>query len=280
MRTRSQRAIVQQVLIYTAAFMVLLIMAFPLYGLLLTSIQPETVIRSRDVSFFPDSLYFEHFRAVLSPGHIVPLREGILNSLAVSSLTAVVCVVVAFPAAYALSRLRMPGKGLLLGGLVSVYFLPTTIFLIPMFVLFVDWRIDDSYLALVLAYSGFILPFEIWILKTFIDKLPREIEDAARIDGCSDGQVMLRIVLPLMRPGILAGFVFAFILSWIEFLTPLIFTNDVKISTVALGMFRSTIDIQVGQQAAAAMLTLLPVAVMMLVFNRLITKVLLAGAER
>lgn len=280
MRTRRQRELLRQGLIYLAAVVVLFAMAFPIYGLLLTSLQPETVIRSRDVSFLPESLYFEHFRTVLSPGHIVPLREGILNSLAVSTLTAFVCVVVAFPAAYALSRLRLPGKGLLLGSMVSVYFLPTTIFLIPMFVLFVDWRIDDSYLALVLAYSGFILPFEVWILKTFIDKLPREIEDAARIDGCSDRQVMLRIVLPLLRPGILAGFVFAFILSWIEFLTPLIFTNDVKISTVALGMFRSTIDIQVGQQAAAAILTLLPVALMMLIFNRLITKVLLAGAER
>ena len=90
----------------------------------------------------------------------------------------------------------------------------------------------------------------------------------------------MRIVLPLLRPGLLAGFVFAFILSWIEFLTPLIFTSSVKITTVALGMFRSTIDIEVGQQAAAAVLTLLPVALVMIVFNRLITRVLLSGAER
>lgn len=280
MMSRRQRVLAGQVLVYLAALLVLVLMAFPLYGLFLTSLQPESVIRSRDVSFLPSTLYFDHFREVLAPGHIVPLREGILNSLAISTLTAMVCVAVAFPAAYAFSRLRLPGGRLMLGGMVSVYFLPTTIFLIPMFVLFVGWGIDDTYLALILAYTGFILPFEIWILKTFIDKLPREIEDAARIDGCSDVQVMVRIVLPLMRPGLLAGFVFAFILSWIEFLTPLIFTSDVKISTVALGMFRSTIDIQVGQQAAAAVLTLLPVAVMMLVFNRLITRVLLAGAER
>lgn len=280
MMSRGHRAWAGRVLVHLAALVVFVLMAFPLYGLFLTSLQPESVIRSRDVSFLPSTLYFDHFRQVLTPGHIVPLREGILNSLAISTLTALLCVTVAFPAAYAFSRLRVPGGKLILGGMVSVYFLPTTIFLIPMFVLFVDWRIDDTYLALILAYTGFILPFEIWILKTFIDKLPREIEDAARIDGCSDAQVMVRIVLPLMRPGLLAGFVFAFILSWIEFLTPLIFTSDIKISTVALGMFRSTIDIQVGQQAAAAVLTLLPVAVMMLVFNRLITRVLLAGAER
>ena len=255
-------------------------MAFPLYGLLLTSLQPEEVIRSRDVRFVPDSLYFEHFRIVLSPGHKVPIREGILNSMIVSLLTAAVCLIVALPAAYALSRFRLPGRNVVLGAMISVYFLPTTIFLIPMFVLFVGWRIDDTFLSLVLVYSGFILPFETWILKTFMDKLPLEVEDAARIDGCTHWQVMRHIVLPLVRPGILAGFIFAFILSWIEFLTPLIFTSDIKIVTVALGMFRTTIDIEVGQQAAAAVMTLLPVALLMLVFQRQITRVLLAGADR
>ena len=81
----------------------------PLYGLLLTSLQPEEVIRSRDVQFVPDSLFFEHFRIVLAPGHIVPIREGILNSLAVSLLTAAVCLTVALPAAYALSRFPPAG---------------------------------------------------------------------------------------------------------------------------------------------------------------------------
>lgn len=280
MSPRAGRRLAQQVLIYGSALVVLFVMAFPLYGLLLTSLQPEAIIRSRDVQFVPDSLVFEHFRAVLSPGHIVPLREAIFNSLVVSTLTAAVCLIVALPAAYALSRFRLPGRTAMLGAMISVYFLPTTIFLIPMFVLFVSWGIDDTFLSLVLAYSGFILPFEIWILKTFIDKLPREVEDAARIDGCTHWQVMRHIVLPLVRPGILAGFIFAFILSWIEFLTPLIFTSDIKITTVALGLFRSTIDIKVGQQAAAAVLTLLPVALLMLVFQRLITRVLLAGADR
>jgi len=280
MNASSRRRLVRQTTIYGSALVVFVLMAFPLYGLLLTSLQPETVIRSRDVQFLPSTLYFEHFRAVLAPGHIVPLREGILNSLLVSILTAAVCLIVALPAAYALSRLRVPGKNAMLVAMVSVYFLPTTIFLIPMFVLFVSWGINDTFLSLVLAYSGFILPFEIWILKTFIDRLPREVEDAARIDGCTHMQVMRHVVLPMVRPGIMAGFIFAFILSWIEFLTPLIFTSDIKISTVALGMFRSTIDIEVGQQAAAAVLTLLPVALLMIVFQRLITQVLMAGADR
>ena len=280
MTPRLRKAILRNLLIYSSALLVLFIMAFPLYGLFLTSVQPESVIRSRNVQFIPDTLFLEHFREVLTPGHIVPIREGIWNSFILSSVTAMVCLVVALPAAYAFSRMRLPGRSILLGGMISVYFLPTTLFLIPMFVLFVSWRIDDTFLSLVLAYSGFILPFEIWILKSFIDRVPKETEDAARVDGCTDLQVLAKIVLPVVRPGILAGFIFAFILSWIEFLTPLIFTSDLKITTVALGMFRSTIDIKVGQQAAAAVLTLLPVAILMLVFQSLITRVILVGAEK
>jgi multiple sugar transport system permease protein len=272
MTGRRGKQLAWSVFLHLSALVVFLLMAFPLYGLLLTSLQPESVIRSRELSFIPEALYFAHFREVLAEGHIVPLREGLLNSALVSTLTALLCLVVALPAAYALSRLRVPGAKGILAALVSVYFLPTTIFLIPMFVVLVRWGIDDTVFSLVIAYSGFVLPFVIWILKTFIDRLPR--------DGCSHWQVLTRIVLPMARPGVLAAFIFAFILSWVEFLTPLIFTSNLKMTTVALGMFRSTIDIQVGQQAAAAVLTLLPVALLMLVFQRLITQVLMAGADR
>ncbi len=277
---RRRKAIFRASAIYLAAAVVLLVMAFPLYALVLTSVQPENLMRSRDIQVIPSHIIFDHYQAVLTPGHIVPLRQGMLNSLLVSLCTAAFCVLLALPAAYALARLRVPGSKAILGVLVSVYFLPTTLFLIPMFVVFVGWGLDDTILSLVLTYSGFILPFQIWILKTFIDRLPVELEEAARIDGCTPGQIVRLIVLPLIRPGILAGFVFAFILSWIEFLTPLIFTNSLKISTVALGMFRSTIDIQIGQQAAAAVLTLLPVALVMIVFQRLVTQVMLAGADK
>lgn len=277
---RQRNALFRSAALYLSAIVVLAVMAFPLYALVMTSVQPENLVRSRDLQVIPTQVIFDHYSAVLAPGHIVPLREGMINSLLVSLFTAGFCVLLALPAAYALARLKVPGSSAILAVLVSVYFLPTTLFLIPMFVMFVRWGLDDTILSLVLTYSGFILPFQIWILKTFIDRLPVELEEAARIDGCTPGQIIRLIVLPLIRPGLLAGFVFAFILSWVEFLTPLIFTNSLKISTVALGMFRSTIDIQVGQQAAAAVMTLLPVAFLMILFQRLVTRVMLAGVDR
>ena len=144
----------------------------------------------------------------------------------------------------------------------------------------VSYKLDDTILSLVVPYTAFILPFVIWILKTFIDKLPLEIEEAARIDGCTIFQLLTKIIFPLLKPGIIAAFIFSFILSWVEFLTPLIFTNNLKMSTVALGLFRSTIDIKIGQQAAAAIITLIPVVVLMIFFQKYITRVILTGSEK
>ena len=278
--TRSRQRTLKRVAIYLAAALVLVVMMFPLYALFLTSVQPESVIRSRDVQFLPRSLFLAHFREVLRPGHIVPIREAMLNSAGVSLLTATVCLLLALPAAYALARLPVPGRRIVLGGLVSIYFLPTVLFLIPLFILFVGWRLNDTYLGLLVLYSGFILPFQVWILRGFVERIPHEVEEAARLDGCGYPRLFRHIVIPLIRPGILAGYLFAFILAWIEFLTPLIFTSDLKLSTVSLGLYRSTIDIQIGQLAAAAVLTLLPVALLTLLFQRLITQVVFAGAER
>ncbi len=271
---------IKPILLQIAAIVTFVAMIFPIYALFLTSLQPESVIRSRDVSFFPSTLYFAHFAEVLSPGHIVPIVAAIGNSMIVSILTATACVLLALPAAYALARLPVPGGRFILGGLVSIYFLPTILFMIPLFIAFVNRGLNDTFLGLVLLYTGFILPFQIWILRGFIDRVPGELDEAAKLDGATYLQLFVRIIIPLVRPGILAGYLFAFILSWIEFLTPLIFTNNLKVSTVSLGLYRSTIDIQVGQLAAAAVLTLLPVALLTLIFQRLVTRVFLAGADK
>ena len=266
--------------IYVFAFIVFLIMFFPLYGLILTSIQPENIIRSRNLSFFPKEIIFSHFAEVLKPDHISNLYVGMKNSLIISILTSFLCLILGFPAAYSLSRLNLPAKNIILGSLISIYFLPTILFVIPLFVILVSYQLDDTILSLAVPYTAFILPFVIWILKSFIDKLPIEVEEAAKIDGCSTFQILFYIIFPLLRPGIIAAFIFAFILSWVEFLTPLIFTNNLKISTVALGLFRSTIDIKIGQQAAAAIITLIPVSLLMIFFQQYITKVVLSGSDK
>ena len=179
-------------IIYFFAILVFLTMFFPLYGLILTSIQPENVIRSKNITFFPSSIVLYHFKEVLNPNHISQIYEGMRNSFVVSILTGILSILLAFPAAYSLSRLKFPGKNLILISMISVYFLPTILFIIPMFIFLVSYNLDDTILSLVVPYTAFILPFVVWILKTFIDRLPLEVEEAAKIDGCSTIQLLCK----------------------------------------------------------------------------------------
>lgn len=265
---------------YPAALVVFLIVAFPLYGLVLTSIQKEQDIRSRDVSFVPRYVDLEHYREVLGPGHIVPVKEAMLNSLVISSLAAVIAVALALPATYAIHRLPLPGRRYILAGLTSIYLFPTLLFVLPLYIKFVQFGLVDTYAGLLIPYVAFILPFLVWILGAFLKAVPVSVEEAALIDGATRMQVLVRIVLPLMRPGIVAGLLMGFILSWVEFLTPLLLTRELKVLTVTLGLYRSTQDIAIGQLAAAAVLTSLPLIVLTLVFQRVISQVITAGAER
>ncbi|MDR7480779.1 MAG: carbohydrate ABC transporter permease [Armatimonadota bacterium] len=265
---------------YAAAALVLVLVAFPLYGLMLTSIQSEQDIRSPHVRFIPRYVLLEHYREVLKPGHIVPIQESMTNSFLVSLGTALTTVALAVPATYAITRLRLPGRQLILGTLVSIYLFPTLLFVLPLYVKAVQFRLVDTYLGLLIPYTTWSLPVTIWILKGFLEAVPIEVEEAARIDGANLAQLLTRIVLPLMQPGILAGLLMVFIFAWVEFLTPLLFSRELKILTVALGLYRSTYDIKIGQLAAAAVLTALPVIALTAVFQRTIAQVITVGAER
>jgi multiple sugar transport system permease protein len=252
---------------YPAALVVLIVVAFPLYGVVLASVQREQDIRSPDVNFIPRYLEFDHYREVLGPGHIVPVKEAMLNSLIVSVLAAVIAV-------------ALPGRRYILASLTSIYLFPTLLFVLPLYVKVVQFGLVDTYAGLIIPYVAFILPFMVWILGAFLKAVPVSVEEAAMIDGASRMQVLIRIVLPLMRPGIVAGLLMGFILSWVEFLTPLLFTRELTILTVTLGLYRSTQEIAIGQLAAAAVLTALPLILITLVFQRTISQVITAGADR
>lgn len=272
---RRVRAVLRYVLVYS----LVAILALPMYAVALTSLQHEIDIRTRTIRLVPRNLTLSHYQKVLEPGHIVPIRQATVNSLIVSGLTGLVVVGLGSMAGYAMARFQLRSTPWILYGLTSVYMAPTILFVIPLFVLATRIGITDTYLVLVLLYSAFTLPFIVWVLRGFFERIPRELDEAARLDGCSIPQALRHIVLPLATPGLVAAYIFVFILAWIEFLTPLLFTREIRILTVALGLYRGTADILLGQQAAAAMLATLPVAILLVVFQRSIVEILTGGAE-
>lgn len=269
----------KQIALYLAALTIVVLMGFPLYGVVLTSVQPESVIRSPDLNLIPTSLDFSHYTALFETGNSVPLVPAIANSMIVALTSAFLGAALAVPAAYALYRARTPGQKLIMGALGAVYVFPTLLFIIPLYIVWVNLDMFDTKTGLVIPYTAFVLPIMIFILGTFVRSVPMELEEAARLDGATTRVLLLRLYMPLMRPGIFAVLILGFILSWIEFTTPLLFTSQLDIITVSLALFRSSLDIQVGQLAAAAVVTALPVIVITAVFQRRIVGVL-TGADR
>lgn len=275
-----RRNFLTNLIIYLSSGLVAIFVLLPLYVVTLTSLQLERDIRSANVNVIPKYLDFRHYLAVFQPDHIVPILPAMRNSLIVSLLAALMAVLIATPAAYALNRMYFPKSKIVLATLISVYILPTLLFIIPLYIAWIQLGLFDTYLGLLIPYTAFLLPFTVWILGSFMKSIPMEIEEAAKVDGASTTQVLTKIMIPLLRPGLFACLLFGFILSWVEFATPLIFTSDIKIITVSLGLYRSTVDIQIGQLAAAAVLITLPVLLITIFFQKQIQEVILAGANR
>jgi len=269
-----------KLVIYSTSAGVAIFVLLPLYVVTLTSLQLERDIRSADLNIIPSYLDFRHYVAIFQSDHIVPVLPAMRNSLIVSLLAALIAVIIATPAAYALNRMHFPKSKLILAVLISVYILPTLLFIIPLYIAWVQLGLFDSYIGLLIPYTAFLLPFTIWILGSFMKSIPMEIEEAAKVDGANTRQILTKILVPLLRPGLFACLLFGFILSWVEFATPLIFTSDLKMITVSLGLYRSTVDIQIGQLAAAAVITTLPVLLITILFQKQIQEVILAGANR
>lgn len=275
-----RRRLAASVLTYAGAALVVIVMGFPLYGIVLTSVQEERDIRSRDVQFVPTYVITDHYERVLSADSGVPVRRSMVNSLVVSLSSAAATAALSLPAAYGLTRFRPRGTRLINGALASVYIFPTLLFVIPIFLVWSRLGLFDTYLGLIIPYTAFMIPFAVFVLCAFVRAIPVEVEEAARLDGANQRQILLRITLPLLRPGIFACLLLGFILSWIEFLTPLLFTSELTLLTVALGLFRSTIDIQIGQLAAAAVITALPVILITMLFQSQIRQITTAGVEQ
>ncbi|MGQ9600470.1 MAG: carbohydrate ABC transporter permease [Anaerolineae bacterium] len=265
-------------LTYLLAVVIGLVMAFPLLTLVRVSFFTRLELYAKPMLWLPKTVKWQNYVDVLAPDHIVPIKPAITNSLIVACSAATLTVVLASLAAYAFARFRFPGRNVLQSLLLSVYLLPAILFLIPIFMMWRPLKLLDTHISLIVPYTVWMTPFVILILRDFFQSVPEEIEDAALVDGCTQLSVIWHIILPLAGPGLVAAWVSAFIMSWNEFLTPLILTSKLKVITVALGQYTSTYDIQLGHMAAAGVYAILPVLILTLIFQRRIEQGITAGS--
>ncbi len=258
-----------------------LLLAFavlPFGWALAASLVPEAALFGGGVPW-GRGLTLEHWRALFETRDFwLPIR----NSLVVSSATTILCLVAGTLAALALARLEFRGRGLVLAGVLGVTMFPQISIVSPLYLLLRELRLIDTYPGLVLPYTTFALPLAVWLLTSFVRQLPRELEEAALVDGATRLQALVRVVLPLAAPGIATTAILTFIYCWNEFLFALSFTVSPERQTVpvAIALFRGQYQVPWGQILAAAVVATAPVALLVLAFQRRIVQGLTAGAVK
>ncbi len=252
--------------------------AFPLYWMVLASFTPEAALFGAP-SLWPRDLTLEHYRALFRDRDFwVPIR----NSLVVAGSTTVLCVTVGALAAYALARLRFRFKRSILAFILAVTTFPQIAIVSPLYMLLRSVGLIDSYPGLILPYVTFAMPLAIWLLVGFFRQMPRDLEEAALVDGATRWQGFVRIIVPLAAPGLAATAILVFLYCWNEFLFALSFTlgPDRQTVPVAIALFRGQYQVPWGQILAAAVVATAPVALIVLAFQRRIVQGLTAGAVK
>lgn len=252
--------------------------AFPLYWAVISSFTPEATM-FRAPSLFPRELVLDHYRALFEERDFwVPIR----NSLIVAGATTALAVGLGALCAYAIARLRFRGRSLILGFILAVTMFPQISIVSPLYIVLRELRLINTYPGLVLPYLTFAMPLTVWLLVGFFRQLPRELEDAAAIDGAHRLRTLREIVLPLALPGLATTAILTFLYSWNEFLFALSFTLGPERYTVpvAIALFRGQYQVPWGQILAAAVIATLPVALIVLGFQRRIMQGLTAGSVK
>ncbi|MDQ1568987.1 MAG: N,N-diacetylchitobiose transport system permease protein [Actinomycetota bacterium] len=262
--------------LYLAAVVVALFAVTPFLWVLLTSIKPEGEILRRTPTLWTAHPQFGRYSDVLHAGFARALR----NSLIVATGTTVAGVAVAALAGYALARFVLPLRRYLLLMVMGVQMFPLVVLIIPLFVVMKALGLLDSWLGLVVAYLSFTTPLAVWLLRSFFETIPRDLEEAAMCDGATRFGAMVKVIFPLAGPGLAATAIFSFIAAWNEFLFALTFVKKENLRTlpVALSSFVGRSQADWGLIMAASVLFTVPVVLFFLAVHRRLTTGMVAGS--
>jgi multiple sugar transport system permease protein len=209
-------------------------------------------------------------------------NRSILNSFIASGITTVLCLVIGSITAYAYARLEFPGREASFLLIIFTQMLPSVALIIPIYILFYKLKLLDTLIGLILVYSTFTLPFVVWVMKGYFQAIPRELEDAARVDGCGRLGALFRIVLPLSSPGLVATGIFAFLGAWGEFFLTVVLasTTNSKTVTLVLAEFSGVYKADYGLITTAGILASIPPILLALFFGDLLVEGLTAGGVK
>ncbi|WP_026791112.1 carbohydrate ABC transporter permease [Pleomorphomonas oryzae] len=252
---------------------------FPLFWLLKVSVTPTSLLYTEGIRLWPSRASLEHYEFVLTHSSFPTF---FLNSTIVSASTAVIVTIVSSLAGYAMSRFVFRGKYWIVALLLLTQMFPLVMLIAPMFKMLSPLGLTNSLTGLVIVYVAFNVPFATFLMQSFFDGIPKDLEDAAMIDGATRFTAFRQIILPLTLPGIAATLGFVFTAAWSELLFALMLISGEKATTFPVGLlsFVSKFSVDFGQMMAAGVLALIPACLFFLLIQRYLVQGLTAGAVK
>jgi len=277
----------QRILKLLFTILVFLFIYAPVAWLLISSVSTRADLLARPLRWIPPNLTFQNYRDILLPGTAVSevaatFKRTLLNSFIVAGSTTLICLSVGSLAAYALARLELPFRRFYLVGILATRMIPEVSLVIPLYIIAARAGMINNPITLIITYLSFALPFAIWMLAAFFETVPRELEDAATIDGTTRLGTLLRVILPVAAPGLVSTAIFTFLLAWDEFFFALIFTSTIEAKTVpvAIAEFTGRYAVDITAMMTGGVLAALPPLLLALLFQRYIVSGLVAGAVK
>ena len=256
---------------------------FPIYWLFVISVKPPVDLFTTP-SLILDRAYWDNYAEVFGDE---TLRRYMMNSIIISTGNAFLVTTLAFFACYALSRYDLGGKENIFFWTITNRMAPAAVFLLPLFLLFTqvfaigDWKLYDTRIGMILLYCTFNLPFAIWTLRPTIDGIPRELDEAATVDGATTWQVIRQVVWPLAKPGLAVTLILTWVFAWNEFLLAATLTSfNARTITTGLSEYVTTTGTEWGKMASISIITLIPALVIFAVVQRHIVAGLTFGAVK
>jgi ABC-type glycerol-3-phosphate transport system permease component len=271
--------LMERTLIYAVIAIYLFITLAPLMWVLSTSFKPNEEAISFPPKFLPERPTLNNYLFVLTdPKLVLSLFNSLMVSLASTGLSVAVCAL----GGYAFARFEFKGKSLLMNTILGLFMIPLVINIIPLYIMLANVGLLNSLVGLVLTFQIIIIPLNIFLLKNYFETIPKELEEAALIDGCSKIRAFWHIIVPISLPGFVIAAILSFRFSWNEFVLPIVLSNkpDVMVFQVALYQFISLYRIDWGFLTAGINIALIPIVVLMLIFQKRMIKGMTLGAVR
>ena len=252
---------------------------YPVLVVISISLRPGNQLQSTDLSLIPENWTLESYRILFTEQ---PFFRWLGNSLLVSGVVTLTGVAMAAIGGYALSRFKFVGRQAMMLSILTTQMFPATMLLLPLYIIIAKLQLVNTFLGLMIFYVSTALPFCIWQMKGFYDTIPPSLEEAARIDGCSQMSAFARVILPIAAPGLVITALFSFMTAWSEYIVAAQVLQDTEMFTLPLGIksFQASMSTQWGMYAAASIMVSIPVVLVFLGLSRYLVSGLTLGAVK